>query len=335
MTGSRDRWTIDEAADWWEDQPWLSGCNFVPSTAVNQMEMWQAESFDPDTIDRELGWAAELGFNTMRVFLHDLAWRIDRDGFLERVDRTLGICAAHGIRTMPVLFDGVWRNHAHPGPQPEPIPGVHNSQWLQNPTSGVVVEPTAWLRFEQYVSSVIQAFGDDPRVVVWDLYNEPGNEGLLLNSLPFAEQVFRWARAAAPSQPVTMGVWRYDGRVDELNEMQLANSDVVTFHSYDPLDRTRELVDELAARGRPMLCTEYMARTAGSRFETHLPLFRERDVGAIHWGFVSGRTNTIFPWGSRYGAPEPEEWFHDVLRSDGTAYSDAEVEVIRRVTGVG
>ena len=335
MTGSLDRWTIDQAADWWEDQPWMSGCNFVPSTAVNQMEMWQAESFDPDTIDRELGWAAELGFNTMRVFLHDLAWRIDRDGFLERVDRTLGICAGHGIRMMPVLFDGVWRNHAHPGPQPGPIPGIHNSQWLQNPTSGVVVEPAAWLRFEQYVSAVIQAFGDDPRVVVWDLYNEPGNEGLLLNSLPFAEQVFQWARAAAPSQPVTMGVWRYDGRVDELNEMQLANSDVVTFHSYDPLDRTRELVDELAAHGRPMLCTEYMARTAGSRFETHLPLFRERDVGAIHWGFVSGRTNTIFPWGSRYGAPEPEVWFHDVLRSDGTAYSDEEVEVIRRVTGVG
>jgi hypothetical protein len=216
-----------------------------------------------------------------------------------------------------------------PRPATRPDPGHHNSQWLQNPTSGAVVEPKAWPRFEQYVSAVIRAFGDDPRVVIWDLYNEPGNEGMLLNSLPLAEKIFEWARAAGPTQPVTMGVWRCDGRVDGLNEMQLANSDIVSFHSYDPLDRTRELIDDLAEHGRPMICTEYMARTAGSRFETHLPLLRERDVGAIHWGFVSGKTNTIFPWGSRYGSPEPEVWFHDVLRSDGTPYSDDEVEFIR------
>ena len=331
MTDVAVPWTIEMAADWAADQPWMSGCNFVPSTAVNQMEMWQAESFDPDTIDRELGWAADLGFNTMRVFLHDLAWTIDRDGFLERLDQVLGSCAARGIRMMPVLFDGVWRNHAHTGPQPAPVPGIHNSQWLQSPTSAAVTEPRAWPRLERYVAGVIGAFRDDERIVIWDLYNEPGNEGMLLNSLPFAEQVFEWARAAAPTQPLTMGVWRYDGRVDELNEMQLANSDLISFHTYDPLDRTRELVDELAARGRPMVCTEYMARTADSRFETHLPFFRERHVGAIHWGLVSGRTQTIYPWGSRYGAPEPDEWFHDVLRRDGTPFSEEEVAVIRAV----
>jgi hypothetical protein len=209
------------------------------------------------------------------------------------------------------------------------VPGVHNSQWLQSPTPSAVVEPHAWPRLERYVTAVIDAFRDDERVAVWDLYNEPGNEGMLLNSRPFAEKVFEWARAAGPSQPMTMGVWRYDGRVDELNEMQLSNSDVVTFHTYDPLDRARELVDELAERGRPMICTEYMARSAGSTFETHLPFFRERNVGAIHWGFVSGKTNTIFPWGSPYGAAEPDPWFHDVLRPDGTPYSETEVAVIR------
>lgn len=331
MTDPAPCWTPEQASDWAADRPWISGCNFVPSTAVNQMEMWQAESFDPQTIERELGWAADLGFNTVRVFLHDLAWTTDHDGLLERLDHVLGLCARHGIGMMPVLFDGVWRSHAAAGPQPAPVPGVHNSQWLQSPTSALVVEPRAWPRLERYVGAVIDAFRADDRVVIWDLYNEPGNEGMLLNSLPFAEQVFGWARAVAPTQPMTMGVWRYDGRVDALNEMQLANSDIVSFHTYDPLERTAELVDELAGQGRPMVCTEYMARTAGSRFETHLPFFRERNVGAVHWGLVSGRTNTVFPWGSRYGAPEPEVWFHDVLRADGTPFAEEEIAVIRAV----
>ena len=67
-----DRWTMEQAQAWYESHPWLAGANFVPSTAINQLEMWQAETFDPATIDRELGYAQSIGMNTMRVFLHDI-----------------------------------------------------------------------------------------------------------------------------------------------------------------------------------------------------------------------------------------------------------------------
>ena len=101
-------------------QPWLVGCNFLPSTAINQLEMWQPETFDAATIDRELGWAESLGFNTVRVFLHDLPWNDDRDAFFKNVDKFLEIAAKHKIRPMIVFFDGVWDPDPQSGPQNRP-----------------------------------------------------------------------------------------------------------------------------------------------------------------------------------------------------------------------
>ena len=128
-----ERWTVEQAKAWWDQQPWPVGCNFIPSTAVNQLEMWQAETFDRETIDRELGWAGDLGFNVVRVYLHDLVWAQDRDGLIERVDAFLGLARRNGIRTAFVFFDDVWNTDPSPGPQPEPQPGRHNSRWVQSP----------------------------------------------------------------------------------------------------------------------------------------------------------------------------------------------------------
>lgn len=104
----RDRWTPEQAKDWQTRQPWLVGCNFSPSTAINQLEMWQADTFDPDTIDRELGWASGIGFNSVRVFLHNLLWQQDREGFLRRFDRFLKIADKHGIGVMVVPLTLSW-----------------------------------------------------------------------------------------------------------------------------------------------------------------------------------------------------------------------------------
>jgi hypothetical protein len=351
VTGSR--WSEERAARWYAEQPWWVGCNFTPSTAINQLEMWQAETFDPATCERELGWAADLGMNGARVFLHDLAWQADPDGLKARVDRFLSLAWARGIATMPVLFDDCWFP-PRAGPQPTPVPGVHNSGWAQSPGHRVVRDRSQWDRLERYVKDVVGAFGRDERVSVWDVYNEPGNAFLPLASQPplrslvpavarafrhlvlpspslaLLRATFDWARAMDPVQPLTAGLW---APARALNRFQLAASDVVSFHQYAGPEKLAPRILALQREHRrPVLCTEWMARPLGSRFETHLPIFREHRVGCWCWGLVAGKTQTIHGWNDRPGTPEPAVWHHDVLRPDGTPYDEREVEALRRLT---
>jgi hypothetical protein len=311
--------------------------------------MWQAESFDRETLDRELGWAGDLGFNVVRVYLHDLVWGQDRDGLLERVDAFLELAGRNGIRTVFVIFDDVWNPDPRPGPQPEPHPGRHNSRWVQSPGLPAL---TAYAekrelreRLEDYVKGVIGAFASDERILIWDLYNEPGGypsplaEPVGKACLPLLRDVFDWARSVGPTQPLTSGLWWSPVHpVDPaIGETQLSRSDVVSFHHYGDAGELEQICLDLAARtSRPLLCTEYLARDLKSRFETHLPIFRDRKVGAIHWGLVSGKTQTIYPWWSWFDEqpkPEPQVWFHDVLRADGTPFEASEVRFLREFLG--
>lgn len=324
------RWPADKANAWYAKQPWLVGCNFIPSTAVNQLEMWQAESFDPATLDKELGWAASLGMNCVRVYLHDLAWQADADGFKKRMGRYLELADKHKIRTIFVIFDACWLPDPKVGKQPEPVPGVHNSGWVQSPAHDLVTRPKEWDRLKKYVRDVVGHFGQDERILLWDVYNEPGNSKLDERSLPLLEAVFSWARAAKPSQPLSAGVW-YGNKT--LNDYQLEASDVITFHNYNDAANLKAEIASLKKLGRPVICTEWMARTRNSTVETHLPIFKEANVGCLCWGLVRGKTNTIYPWNSPKGAKEPAVWFHDLLRPDGAAYNPAEAAVFLRLTG--
>jgi endo-1,4-beta-mannosidase len=186
------RWSTEMANEWYVRQPWLLGCNFIPSCAINQLEMWQAETFDPPTIDRELGWAEGIGFNTIRTYLHDLAWDSDPDGSKQRIDQFLRIAAGHRIRPILVLFDDCWNPFPRVGKQPTPHPGVHNSGWVQSPGREMVNrEPSAWRPLMNYVMDIISTFANDERILLWDLYNEPGNRGNGSKSLPLVEAVFK------------------------------------------------------------------------------------------------------------------------------------------------
>lgn len=325
------RWTTDQAWAWYRRQPWLVGCDFIPSSAINQLEMWQAESFDPPTLERELDLAHSLGFNTLRVYLHDLVWAHDATGFRGRIDRFLDLCAARRIRPMLVLFDDCWNSTCALGPQPAPRPGVHNSGWVQGPGDRFVDDQTVWPRLAEYVQGVLGAFGNDERVLLWDLYNEPGNQGLGDRTLPLLTAVFDWARAAAPSQPLTAGVW--NDTLTTLNAYQLAESDVITFHNYNDAANLQAEIARLKQIGRPLICTEYMARPRDSRFETHLPIFKREGVGCLNWGLVSGKTQTIYAWGSPGGDAEPAEWFHDIFHADGRPYRENEAAFIRATLG--
>ena len=155
FASARDRWTAEKARGWGRDTPWLVGANYIPAAAINQLAMWQAESFDPGQIDKELAWAESLGFNSVRVFLHHLLWEQDHEGLLQRMDQFLGIADEHKIGVMFVLFDSVWDPHPKLGKQREPAKGVHNSGWVQSPGANDLSDPARHALLEAYVKGVV------------------------------------------------------------------------------------------------------------------------------------------------------------------------------------
>lgn len=348
---ARERWTVEQANDWYAKQPWMVGANYLPRSAINQLEMFQADTFDPEEIDQEFGWAEELGFNVMRIFLHNLLWEQDAEGFCRRFDQVLAIAQKHNIRVIATLFDSCWNPLPKLGPQPAPKPDTHNSGWVQAPGREILADESKWDALKSHVAGFIGRYKDDPRIVMWDLYNELDNmygprpyRTLELpdkkeRSLALARQVVTWARSANPSQPLTICIW--ENQTAPLEKMapwqrfQIEESDVISFHIYADLEATRRAVEALQKYGRPLICTEYMARQTGSTFLTILPYFKAQNVAAINWGFVDGKSQTKFPWDS-WEKPYPDDpvlWFHDVLRADGTPYRADEVQLIRDLTG--
>lgn len=326
------RWSTEKAKAWYAKKGWLRGCNFQPSTAINQLEMFQEATFDTATIKRELGWAEGLGFNVMRVYLHHLLWTQDKEGFKKRLDQYLAISTQHGIKTLFVFFDDCWNDTAWVGIQPLPKPGVHNSGWVRDPGTMLHRYADTLQTLKAYVQDMMGHFKNDERILMWDLYNEPGNSGQLNKSMPLLKNVFAWAREIHPSQPLTAGVWNNGTGFAELNRFQLEQSDIITYHDYTYIDYHRQAIDTLKKYDRPLICTEYMARRNGSLFQLIMPMLKKENIGAINWGFVSGKTNTIFAWDTPIpGGKEPQLWFHDIYRQDGTPFSIDEVKFIRSI----
>jgi sugar phosphate isomerase/epimerase len=323
-------WTKEKANTWYVAHPWMTGANYIPAYAINQLEMWQNSTFDAMAIDRELGWAENLRFNTMRVFLHSIAWQQDPAGFKKRINEFLTIAEKHKIKIILVFFDDCWNKGPVAGLQPLPKPGIHNSGWVQDPGDPYSKDTTNFPQLEKYLKDVLVHFAHDQRILLWDLYNEPGNSGKLESSLPLLTKVFSWARQVNPDQPLTSGIWSWD--YEKLNKFQVANSDIITYHEYEePLWHLR-VVQLLKLHGKPLICTEYMARTKNSRFSNILPLLQKENVGAINWGFVAGKSNTIYAWDTPLAeGNEPVEWFHDILKLDGTPYIQDEVEFIKKI----
>lgn len=347
---TRSRWSENQANDWYRAQPWLVGSNYLPASAINQLEMWQAETFDPQEIDKEFGWAESIGMNTMRVFLHDLVWQQDSKAFKNRIDAFLTIAAKHHIRPVLVLFDSCWDPSPKLGPQHPPIPGVHNSGWVQSPGAAALGDPAQESRLRAYVQGVIGAFANDQRVLAWDVWNEPlaTNEGSYGNRelknkeqrvLELLPKVFTWAGAANPSQPLTSGLWEGDWsspeKFDAVTRIQVEGSDVLSFHNYGWPEDFERHVRWLENYHRPIICTEYMARSAGSTFDMVLPIAKAHHVAAINWGFVAGKSQTYFPWDSwqrPYVLEPPMIWFHDIFHPDGRPYREREAQLIRELT---
>tara|TARA_B100000575_G_scaffold101376_1_gene80825 strand:+ start:3585 stop:4640 length:1056 start_codon:yes stop_codon:yes gene_type:complete len=344
------KWSKEEAFQWYEDKDWLVGCNYLPSNAINQLEMFQAESFDKDINEKELSWAHELGFNSVRVYLHDLLWN-DHVSFKNTLNEFLEICNKLKIKPMLVLLDDCHRPYPKLGQQPKPVRGVHNSGWKQSPGMALVHQiydnpkHSEAQRLKKYVQEILSEFGEDERILIWDIYNEPGQFGIGEKTLTLLKLVWEWAHEVRPMQPLTSCL---DGSVGkEIIEINAQNSDVITFHTYEA-EKLQATIKRLEKYERPLICTEYMAREFGSTFEFSLPIFKENKIGCYNWGLVAGKSQTHFGWSTILELkkrkeegdfleegekiPEPETWFHDILRKDGSAFSEKEVSFIKNIT---
>lgn len=346
----RTVWSAEKANQWYADQPWYVGANFIPGTAINQLEMWQAETFDTTTIDKELAMAESLGMNIMRVYLHNLVWQNDKQGFYDRIDKFLEIANRHGIKILFTIFDSCWDPFPKAGLQPAPRPFVHNSGWVQSPGFDMLKDSSQYPILQQYVQELVKKFADDKRIIVWDVWNEPDNlndpayikaelPGKADYVLPLLKKTFEWARAANPSQPLTSGIWAgnwsSDSTLKPIEKLQIEESDIISFHCYSDSAVLKGNINDLARYNKPLFCTEYMARPNKSTFQSGLPVGKAFKVAMINWGFVSGKTQTIYPWDSwkkQYTA-EPPLWFHDIFRQDGTPYLQNEVDFIKSMTG--
>jgi hypothetical protein len=350
IKGQREVWTSKQAKAWYKKQPWLVGPNFLPSTAINQLEMWQEETFDTVSIDKELGLAESIGMNTARVFLHDLPHQQDSLGFYLRINKFLEIADRHKIKPLLVFFDSCWDPFPRSGTQREPRPFVHNSGWVQSPGQLALKDSSSYPRLEAYVTGVIRKFANDKRILAWDVWNEPDNmtgpsyEKVELPDkvnyvLPLLRKSFSWARSARPSQPLTSGIWTGNWTAHQglkpIEKLQIEQSDIVSFHNYDKPEEFEKRITQLQRYNKPLLCTEYMARPNGSTFEGFLPVAKKYRVAMFNWGFVSGKSQTIYPWDSwtKTYSSEPPLWFHDIFRTDGSPYKQEETTFISTITG--
>ncbi|WP_039867608.1 cellulase family glycosylhydrolase [Pedobacter sp. BAL39] len=349
-TKARGIWTKEQANDWYKQQKWLVGVNFTPANAINQLEMWQADTYDTATIDKELGWAADLGMTTVRVYLHDALYEQDSVGFLNRIDSFLSIAKKRNIKPLLVIFDSCWDPFYKLGKQRDPLPFKHNSGWVQSPGQVALKDSLQYPRLERYVKGLVKHFANDDRILGWDVWNEPDNmtgpsyekvetPDKVALVLPLLEKTFAWARSVNPSQPLTSGIWSGDwsseDKLKPIEKLQLEQSDVITFHNYDTPEEFEKRIKWLQRYGKPLICTEYMARPNGSTFAGFLPIAEKYNVGMINWGFVDGKTQTKYPWDTwtKNYTSEPPVWFHEILKADGSPYRKEETDLIRSMTG--
>lgn len=326
------RWTVERAQAWGKKQGWIVGCNYVPTYAVNQIEMWQKLTFDPQVIDSELGLVEQTGMNTVRVFVHDLLWRDQRDDFFGNVGKFFDLCEKHGLRVIFNFFTNGGAEGSVIGPQPAPKPFVHNSQWRQTPGKEAVInKPEKWSMMEDYVMDTMTTFRSDERILFWDLFNEPANSGNREMTLGFLKLLWSWARKIDTPFPMTSAI--QSTRPAPIANFLIENSDVLSFHCYANLEGMKKDVERYQKYNRPLICKEWMARQRHSTVMDILPYLKEQNVGAINWGLIPGKLQTNYPWGWGPEKGEPDVWFHDLYREDHTPYDPKEIELFQKLTG--
>ncbi|MCP4377215.1 MAG: cellulase family glycosylhydrolase [bacterium] len=333
---ARDRWTTQEAWDWYDAQPWMVGANWLPSYAVNPIEVWQADTlvpaantFDLDHIKGEFDIAQNTGMNTLRIFMSYEVWKADRNNYMTRVEQVVDAADKRGIKPMFVLWCDVnfdQPNQPTLGEQAAPETGKILSRWTGIGQDAVRDNPGNWeldrtnsaagSGSKQYVQDIVGTYATDDRVQIWDLYNEPSNGGAGAGSLPLIQASVEWAREMDPIQPIAPNAWGTN--YTETKDL----SDIINIHEYHNNDQA----NTSSIDGRPVIVSEWMYRSDARPdiIMEALPRYHARKIGAWQWGLVNGDGMTQYPW---WSTTDDDPWFHDLYHRDGTPYNQAEVDL--------
>jgi hypothetical protein len=320
------RWTVTRAHEYMQSYGVIKGCNFVPSYCKSPMQHFI--DFREDIIRKELGYAKKAGLNSIRLWIPCFAWQSDRQTFYQVLDKYLEICNEMQFSIMATLTcysikKDTFQEKLEVKPQ-RFYPGVH-IQPLE--IEGIYRrEADDWPVIREYYQEITKRYGDNRTIIVWDLYNEAWEKDRDLQ-----EHLFQWVREVDPGQPLTACWGAHD------------YSDVITFHTYQPpggkkrdelpgLLSFEEEINYALSYNRPVLCTEWLARTFGNNFQNVLPVFAAYNIGFYFWGLVAGSGQYRFPWNWPEGAPEPYLWFHEILYPDGHPYKREEIDMIRDFT---
>ena len=366
-----EKWTKEKAWEWYNSRPWIRGFNYVPADCSGWVEMWQEYNHAEkvETMRRELALAKQIGFNAVRQFLAFDVWMYQRESFLKNVEEFLEICHENGLGVLFVLisdggrpkkkpdfgeinagvFHGSFKVDARmiPGifPCKDPyVPAAAPAAPAAKPAPlySPVDEPELAEKFYEYCEDLASRYAKDERVIVWNIWNEPGNSSRGTLSVPHMKRAFEIFRSHDPIQPLCADVWRMP-KTNILTEEEataIELSDIISYHDYGSLDHSVRVIEFLRQYERPMLNTEWLHRVQFNNVATHLPLYYNNNVGVFNWGFVNGKFKGHEPWEAcwrRYAKGEKLEmtkWQHDLLRPNYRPYDPEEIKKFSLYAGM-
>ena len=349
------RWSKEKIWEWYNSRPWLRGCNYMSADCANRIDQWQELGFEDrfKTTEEELKLMQNTGFNTVRLIIEYVVWKEEHDGFMERFDRYLSLCAKYGISCMIVLANDCMPPKTERWKMPyvgkqEYDWGYHGGKMHSQHGSHNGPAPHFYLDDEEsredyfkMVEEIVTKYKDDERICIWDLYNEPGNSQRQDITLPNLKRMFDTVRGIDPSQPLTVGVFKIRGDesvpLNSLEQYAIDNSDIISYHFYRDYNEHVKIIKRLKKEGRPILNTEWLGRCLGNDVFTLFPLFYLEKIGCYNWRFVAGKYQTYEPWEStwiKYECGEDTDvdftkWFHDLYRPNHRAYDPKEIKLIK------
>lgn len=348
------QWTKEQAWKWYNSRPWIRGCNFMSSDCANRIDQWQEFGFEErfETTKREIELAESIGYNSFRLILEFEVWDRQHDGFMKRLDRYLAYMYDHGITAMLVLSNDcsvpkAFFKPAVMGPQSYDL-GYHGGRknsphqgYENNERWNIRDDPEIAKRYNEFVREIITTYAHDPRVIIWNIINEPGN-ARGTKSLEQMEKFFEIAWTISPDQPLCADVWSSDMRgaraSNTIEQRALELSDVISFHQYGGFDTMVGEIEQIKTLGRPALNTEWLHRIFHNNVENMYPLFYLEKIGSYNWGFVAGKYQTYEPWEGIWqtvangGGKDYDltKWQHDLFRPSLRPYDPKEIEIIKK-----
>jgi hypothetical protein len=328
-----------------KDWSWVQGAIFYPSYALNSVNFWT--EYDTSVVDREISYAKVYGLNTLSIYFNWLAWNADRPLFLKRVEDFLARADKYGLKVFPIFFDNVGNTDPQVAQLP-PKPGVHNSRAMESPSwpilSGQYAANVNGIQatLKAYVQDIVNAHPDDPRILFWEVYNEPIRDNAEpVNGPAVTDALVRdgydWVKQTGTKLPVVSTAGDFLGG---------KYSDFYTYHMYlyDAANAAPQCSNAWGAEGgSEHLCTETMDRP-WLDLQCLAGYFRSHKTGFTFWEFMIARTQIQFPWSCNAGAPcvdggglpiEPFTPFHGMVFADGHPWSMEDVKTMLKTDDLG